>query len=432
MGEAGESARVEVERVRRQLAETLAIADRLAKRIDRFEAGGEGERITAAALVELPDEYLVHHDLHIEGSDANVDHVVVGPTGVYVIDTKHWAGRATTRKGPPPPGRHPQRRALTNLAWETACVAGALAPTGVPMPVPVMSMTGTGIGDRALEINGTWVLPVEMLNDFLTAGPPRIPSSIARVASETLSGPRLPRAPYPSDPRRQPARSTANHALIGLHPLHVPLTPSRAAQPNITSRPASPLSSGDDQKRRRRPSQYPPAAPRATRRPSPSSGTRRGRRRRKEQTKWAAELAVGVILIAVAGVVFRHPSIARLLIHSRASALPMTVASTPPSNGTSPPSSPPAVEWSCPGTSAGWTATFPLTGSEQANLGTWALQTATGPQGPWTTKAAGEGVMRLTGLQPERAVWIRGGNISSLEIAGSPIIEGRITTPTGC
>ncbi|MDA8045685.1 MAG: hypothetical protein M0Z30_10680 [Actinomycetota bacterium] len=56
MGEAGESARAEVERVRRQLAETLAEADRLAKRIDAFEAGDEGERITAAALAALPAE----------------------------------------------------------------------------------------------------------------------------------------------------------------------------------------------------------------------------------------------------------------------------------------------------------------------------------------------------------------------------------------
>jgi len=40
--------------------------------------------------------------------------------------------------------------------------------------------------------------------------------------------------------------------------------------------------------------------------------------------------------------------------------------------------------------------------------------------------------MRLTSLQPERPVWIRGGNISSLQIAGHPIVEGRLTTPPGC
>lgn len=80
------------------------------RRIDGFEAGEEGERVTAEALAGLSAEFLVHHDLRIDGSDANVDHVIVGPTGVYVIDSKHWAGRVSIGRGTLWCGRHPQRR----------------------------------------------------------------------------------------------------------------------------------------------------------------------------------------------------------------------------------------------------------------------------------------------------------------------------------
>jgi hypothetical protein len=36
---------------------------------------------------------VVFHDLAVPGSPANVDHLVIGPTGVFVIDSKRWRGR---------------------------------------------------------------------------------------------------------------------------------------------------------------------------------------------------------------------------------------------------------------------------------------------------------------------------------------------------
>jgi Nuclease-related domain len=34
----------------------------------------------------------VFHDLAVPGSPANVDHLVIGPTGLFVIDSKQWTG----------------------------------------------------------------------------------------------------------------------------------------------------------------------------------------------------------------------------------------------------------------------------------------------------------------------------------------------------
>jgi hypothetical protein len=54
--------------------------------------GARGEVATARLLDRLPDGYEVRHDLRMPGSRANIDHVVVGPTGVFTVETKSYQG----------------------------------------------------------------------------------------------------------------------------------------------------------------------------------------------------------------------------------------------------------------------------------------------------------------------------------------------------
>ncbi|MGI8686627.1 MAG: nuclease-related domain-containing protein [Acidimicrobiales bacterium] len=61
---------------------------------EAWRKGAEGERMTGGALDGLEERgYLVLHDRRMPGSRANIDHVVIGPTGIYVVETKHYAGR---------------------------------------------------------------------------------------------------------------------------------------------------------------------------------------------------------------------------------------------------------------------------------------------------------------------------------------------------
>jgi hypothetical protein len=60
-----------------------------------WRRGAKGERRTAKKLRPLTHRgWVVLHDRAISGG--NVDHLVIGPTGVFVIDSKFWAGRAVT------------------------------------------------------------------------------------------------------------------------------------------------------------------------------------------------------------------------------------------------------------------------------------------------------------------------------------------------
>jgi hypothetical protein len=89
---AGESARESARRQREK-------AERLQRSADLWERGADGEQATAAALDVLPKEsWTVFHDVRWPGRKyANVDHVAVGPTGVFVIDSKNWSGSITVR-----------------------------------------------------------------------------------------------------------------------------------------------------------------------------------------------------------------------------------------------------------------------------------------------------------------------------------------------
>lgn len=76
----------------------------LRKKIDRnledrlraaraWRRGAMGERVIADVLEsELPDGFHVFNDVRLPGRTANIDHLVVGPSGVFVLDTKNWRG----------------------------------------------------------------------------------------------------------------------------------------------------------------------------------------------------------------------------------------------------------------------------------------------------------------------------------------------------
>ena len=84
---AGESARDVAARSR-------AKAERLLRHAEMYDRGAEGEHRTAAALATLPSEWVSVHDLRWPGRQrANIDHIVFGPGGIFVIDSKNWSGR---------------------------------------------------------------------------------------------------------------------------------------------------------------------------------------------------------------------------------------------------------------------------------------------------------------------------------------------------
>jgi hypothetical protein len=87
------------------LGVALAVIARfLRPRLEAFVKGAQGEEWVARELTFLPSSYQIFHGLVLPGRDGeppdgDVDHVVVGPTGVFVVETKNWSGHITVEQG---------------------------------------------------------------------------------------------------------------------------------------------------------------------------------------------------------------------------------------------------------------------------------------------------------------------------------------------
>ncbi|MDI9615533.1 nuclease-related domain-containing protein [Methanothermobacter sp.] len=57
-----------------------------------WRKGHEGELIVTNCFRRLPEGYHILNDIQLPGAYGNMDHVVVGPTGVYVIETESCSG----------------------------------------------------------------------------------------------------------------------------------------------------------------------------------------------------------------------------------------------------------------------------------------------------------------------------------------------------
>ncbi|CAN5553260.1 hypothetical protein BH18VER1_BH18VER1_16580 [soil metagenome] len=55
-----------------------------------WRKGALGEVIVEQTLAELPDNLAVVND--VSHRFGNIDHVVIGPTGIFVLDSKNWKG----------------------------------------------------------------------------------------------------------------------------------------------------------------------------------------------------------------------------------------------------------------------------------------------------------------------------------------------------
>lgn len=62
-----------------------------------WKTGADGERRVAEILADVPGIAVLHDRLVPGHRGANIDHIVVGPSGVFVVDAKKYSGRLEVR-----------------------------------------------------------------------------------------------------------------------------------------------------------------------------------------------------------------------------------------------------------------------------------------------------------------------------------------------
>ena len=136
---AAEQSRLAAERVAR-LKKQLDQAENSTR---AWDAGAVGERIVADKLSELvPHGWYVLHDVHWPGRPkANLDHVLVGPGGVVVVDSKNWTGEVKVASGVLWQGRYARTQAVEGALAQCAAVASVLAPPHRRLVRPLICMS---------------------------------------------------------------------------------------------------------------------------------------------------------------------------------------------------------------------------------------------------------------------------------------------------
>jgi hypothetical protein len=181
---AGASADREAARAAEQ-AERLAAKQTAAeRRASAFAAGAEGERIVAEALAPLSAAgYILLHD-RAAGPRANLDHLVVGPSGVWLVNAKHWSG-VVTADGVLRQNGRAKTKQLERSAEECSIVAGILAAADLQVPVHSV-FAFTSAAPVATRIQDVELVPVDRLRATIGAAAPAVDGRTVDRAAAAL------------------------------------------------------------------------------------------------------------------------------------------------------------------------------------------------------------------------------------------------------
>jgi hypothetical protein len=148
--------------------------------------GAAGERRTARLLEPLERHgWVVLHDLSVPGSRANLDHLVIGPGGVFVIDSKQYrGGLQLDSAGRLWHGGYPLAPALSAVSFEADRAAQVLPDPGVAV-VPIVAVHGVQVPWGKVVNDGVPVVSGRRLPSLLRELPPVLgPERIAALADQ--------------------------------------------------------------------------------------------------------------------------------------------------------------------------------------------------------------------------------------------------------
>jgi hypothetical protein len=138
---------------------------RPSEQVQAWRRGAEGERRTARLLDRLThDGYVVFHDLAVPGSPANVDHLVVGPTGVFLIDSKQWTGSVhQSADGLAWHNHYRLDRTLETVRWEAEAISRILGTRAVAL----LCVHGAHVHGGGIDVQGVAIVPPHLLRSAL-------------------------------------------------------------------------------------------------------------------------------------------------------------------------------------------------------------------------------------------------------------------------
>src|SRR4051794_26102186 len=112
-----------------------------------WSKGAFGEKVAGLWLSRLPSGWFVFHDIPVGERGANIDHLVIGPGGVYAVNTKHLSGTVVVSARTIRVNGHAQD--FLPLATHEARRASRLLTVAVGRDIPVSPIL-------AFAVDGWW------------------------------------------------------------------------------------------------------------------------------------------------------------------------------------------------------------------------------------------------------------------------------------
>jgi hypothetical protein len=138
---AGGSAERRADDLLEKAARPRAAAEQAERDAHRWQQGRAGEERVAQVLDGLaPHGVRAVHDRSAPDSDANLDHVVVAPTGIFVIDAKNWAGTLAVRDGHLWQSGRRRDEIIDSAIAQHAAISRLVESLGPPHPLPVRAV----------------------------------------------------------------------------------------------------------------------------------------------------------------------------------------------------------------------------------------------------------------------------------------------------
>ena len=134
---------------------------------ERLRRGISGEEAVADALAGLPSSYWVLHGVSTGHGD--VDHVVIGPTGVFALETKAWDGKFYRSRGQLYCNGKPAEHVLRQARGAAGQVRQLLLEAGIDEWVEAVVVASRASVSRSpLRFPNAYVVSIDGVVDFIT------------------------------------------------------------------------------------------------------------------------------------------------------------------------------------------------------------------------------------------------------------------------
>ena len=196
---------------------------------DRYYGGADGEHDVGVVLSRLPYEFHVFNGLGYYAGD--VDHIVVGPTGIFIVETKNLCGTISLKEGRLcRNGDRLSRDFVHQAISEAMYVKGWLKPQSPchvrPLVVFVRAKVRVGAA-----VEGVRIIGLSSLTDAIMGRAPSLSDEDIRRYARRLSGLDAAAAVGPARaPRVAPGASRSTHVARVGHPVLVRVPSTRRSR----------------------------------------------------------------------------------------------------------------------------------------------------------------------------------------------------------